>query len=242
MTTTRALEFKGRMLTMTVLKVSSADLGQIEEELDARVEAAADFFRDMPVLLDMGVEDMDLVGLLGLLRRRNMIPVALYQPSEAMAQIAQELSLGIIRDLRPGREAQAVSEPEPAPAEPAANERPAPPAPAEPQYRPTRVIEEPVRSGQQIYARGGDLIVLSQVSAGAEVLADGNIHIYGALRGRALAGVQGDAKARIFCQNLEAELIAVAGCYTVNEDIDPDRKGKAVKISLQDERLQIDPN
>ena len=239
MSTARALEFKGRMLTMTVLKISSADLGEIEKELDARVSAAADFFRDMPVLLDMGVDDMDVAGLLGLLRRRDMIPVALYQPSAAMAQIGRELSLGVIKDLRPGREMPAAAEPEPVPAEPEPVERAAPAAPAEPKYRPTKVIEEPVRSGQQIYARGGDLIVLSQVGAGAEVLADGNIHIYGALRGRALAGVQGDASARIFCDKLEAELIAVAGCYTVNDDLEAGQKGKPAQISLQGERLQI---
>lgn len=242
MTVARALEFKGRMLTMTVLKISSADIGQIEQELAARVDTAPDFFRDMPVLLDIGVESLDLAGLLSLLKRKGMVPVALYQPEPAMAELGRDLSLGVLQDLRPVREVPAAAEPEPAEAPQAAEpavERPAPKAPAEPEYKPTRVVRQPVRSGQQIYARGGDLIVLAPVSAGAEVLADGHIHIYGALRGRALAGVQGDTNARIFCQQLDAELVAVAGCYTVNEDIDPTQKGQSVQISLNGERLDI---
>lgn len=226
---------------MTVLKVGSADMGQIEQELAARVESAPAFFQDMPVLLDIGVDQLDLAGLLMLLRRHDMVPVALYQPSADMAELGRELSLGVIRDLRPVKEMPEAEPAAPADPPPAA-EKPAPAAPAEPQYRPTRVVNQPVRSGQQIYARGGDLIVLAPVSAGAEVLADGNIHIYGTLRGRALAGVQGDSKARIFCQQLEAELVAVAGCYTVNEDIDPAQRGKAVQISLAGERLNIQAN
>ena len=246
MTVARALEFKGRMLTMTVLKISSADLGQVEQELAVRVESAPDFFRDMPVLLDIGVDSLDLAGLLSLLRRNDMIPVALYQPQPKLAEMGRELSLGVLQDLRPVREVPAAPEaatPEPVAAEPAEPaDRAAPAAPAEPVYQPTRVIRQPVRSGQQIYARGGDLIVLAPVSAGAEVLADGNVHIYGALRGRALAGVQGDANARIFCQQLDAELVAVAGCYMVNEDIDPNCRGKSVQVSLAGERLQIEAN
>lgn len=238
-TVARALEFKGRMLTMTVLKISSADMGQIEQELATRVASAPDFFRGMPVLLDIGVDSLDMAGLLSLLRRSEMIPVALYQPNSTIAEMGRELSLGVLQDLRPVREVPAA--PEPA-AQPEPTERAAPTAPAEPVYKPTRVVREPVRSGQQIYARGGDLIVLAPVSAGAEVLADGNVHIYGALRGRALAGVQGDANARIFCQQLDAELVAVAGCYTVNEDIDPGSRGKSVQISLAGERLQIESN
>ncbi len=230
---------------MTVLKVGSADLGQIEVDLAARIDNAPGFFRDMPVLLDIGVDSLDLAGLLSLLRRNDMIPVALYQPTPAMAEMGRELSLGVLQDMRPVREVPAA-EPEPV-TEPVADspvtaERAAPAAPAEPVYRPTRVVRQPVRSGQQIYARGGDLIVLAPVSAGAEVLADGHVHIYGALRGRALAGVEGDANARIFCQQLDAELVAVAGCYTVNEDIDPAVRGKSVQISLAGERLQIEAN
>jgi septum site-determining protein MinC len=106
---------------------------------------------------------------------------------------------------------------------------------------PSRVVTQPVRSGQQIYARDCDLIVLSQVSEGAEVLADGNIHIYGGLRGRALAGVAGDVSARIFCHSLEAELLSVAGNFLLSEDFREQLWKKPVQVSLNEESLCIDP-
>ncbi len=102
-----------------------------------------------------------------------------------------------------------------------------------------KIISTPVRSGQQIYAAGGDLIVLAPVSAGAELLADGNIHVYGALRGRALAGVKGNTDARVFCHSQEAELISIAGCFMVDEDLRSDHWKQAVQILLQDEKLHI---
>jgi septum site-determining protein MinC len=105
----------------------------------------------------------------------------------------------------------------------------------------TKVITTPVRSGQQIYAAGGDLVVLAAVSAGAELLADGNIHVYGALRGRALAGVKGNTEARIFCQSLEAELISIAGYFKLNEDLRETQWKQSVQAYLTDETLNIEP-
>jgi septum site-determining protein MinC len=104
---------------------------------------------------------------------------------------------------------------------------------------PTRIITTPIRSGQQIYARGGDLIVMAAVSAGAEVLADGNIHVYGALRGRALAGVQGNENSRIFCSSQEAELVAVAGQFMVDEVLRTNHWKEAVQIYLAGGKIQI---
>jgi septum site-determining protein MinC len=98
-----------------------------------------------------------------------------------------------------------------------------------------------VRSGQQIYTPDGDVIILGAVSAGAEVIADGNIHVYGVLRGRALAGVKGDIETRIFCQSLEAELISIAGRYRVSEQISPADRGKPAHIRLVEDRLVIEP-
>lgn len=104
----------------------------------------------------------------------------------------------------------------------------------------TRVVAQPVRSGQQIYAAGGDLIALRMVSAGAEILADGNIHVLGPLRGRALAGAQGDDTAHIICQSLEAELVSIAGRYRLFDEIDKSVLGQAVHIHLDGDRLVID--
>ncbi|MBD9675459.1 septum site-determining protein MinC [Pseudomonas sp. PDM18] len=120
----------------------------------------------------------------------------------------------------------------------AAVEKPAePPAPV---VRPTKLVTTPVRGGVQIYAAGGDLIVLAPVSPGAELLADGNIHVYGPMRGRALAGVKGDTSARIFCQQLAAELVSIAGNYKVAEDLRRSPQwGQAVHVSLSGDVLNI---
>jgi septum site-determining protein MinC len=116
------------------------------------------------------------------------------------------------------------------------------PEPVRPARAQTRLVTEPVRSGTQVYARGGDLIVTAPVSPGAELVADGNIHVYGALRGRALAGASGDASARIFCSRLEAELISIAGRYLVSEQLPADQRGSPVQIALDDDQLTITRN
>src|SRR6266700_4064901 len=105
-----------------------------------------------------------------------------------------------------------------------------------------RLVTTPVRSGTQIYARGTDLVVTASVSPGAELVADGNIHVYGPLRGRALAGASGDKDARIFCSRLEAELVSIAGNYLVSEQLPPEQRGFAVQIALVDDRLTVTRN
>jgi septum site-determining protein MinC len=103
------------------------------------------------------------------------------------------------------------------------------------------LVTEPVRSGQQIFAERGDLVVVTSVSPGAELIAHGNIHVYGALRGRALAGVHGDNAARIFCETLDAELIAIAGLYKLSDAIDPSLRRRRVQAFLDDGTLRIEP-
>jgi septum site-determining protein MinC len=101
----------------------------------------------------------------------------------------------------------------------------------------TKIITEPVRAGQQVYAKNGDLIALAQVQPGAELMADGNIHIYSSLRGRAHAGVGGDANARIFCRSMEAQLISIGGIYLVNDEIEQEFLGQPVQIGCQNETI-----
>jgi septum site-determining protein MinC len=104
----------------------------------------------------------------------------------------------------------------------------------------TKVIDTPVRSGQRVYARGGDLVVLATVNPGAEVIADGSIHVYAPLRGRALAGAAGSSEARIIATSMEAELVSIGGVYRTFEDGWPkELKGQAVQVLLQDERLEL---
>jgi septum site-determining protein MinC len=105
----------------------------------------------------------------------------------------------------------------------------------------TRLVTEPVRSGRQIYARGGDLVVVAPVSAGAELIADGHIHVYGALRGRAMAGATGDQSARIFAQRFEAELVSIAGRYLVSDAIAPEHLNGPAQVALIDDRLAVLP-
>lgn len=109
-----------------------------------------------------------------------------------------------------------------------------------PVHEQTLIIRQPIRSGQKVYAQGGDLIVLAPVSNGAEILADGHIHVYGSLRGRALAGVQGMEDARIFCSDLQADLVAIAGFYLTNEDLPEAQRNNAVQIYLHQEQLRIE--
>ena len=107
--------------------------------------------------------------------------------------------------------------------------------------KPAKVINRPVRSGQQVYAEGGDLVVTASVSEGAELLADGNIHVYGTLRGRALAGVKGNTGARVFCQSLDAELISIAGQFIMHETVKGECWKKPAQVYLEDETLRIEP-
>jgi septum site-determining protein MinC len=138
----------------------------------------------------------------------------------------------------------ASSAPGPSPTPTAAPIRPALIRAAVPEAAPARpamVVNEPVRGGRQIYAAGGDLVVTAMVSAGAELLADGHIHVYGALRGRAVAGLSGDTNARIFCLSLEAEMVSIAGLYRVNEDIDRAIYRKSAQVYLKDGYLCLEP-
>lgn len=236
---------KGGMLTMTVVELVHQAPERFAMQLAEKVEQAPNFFQDTPVLISLEKLDdsMDIAGLIALLRicrDHGLQPVAL-RGAEQFRPLAQQASLVL---LPPGRGRDKIIEtPEPAP-QPVAQQAevaqaPAAAAPKTAESTPSRVITEPVRSGQQVYARGGDLIVLAPVSAGSELLADGHIHVYGPLRGRALAGVRGDTQARIFCQSLEAELVSIAGQYKVAEDLRRQQWKEAVQVSLDGDILKI---
>lgn len=238
-----AFELKGRMATLTVLRVLTRDPESLLAQLDERLAGAPGFFAGMPLVLEPAGEGESIAGeglrrVVEGLRARGLVPVASVglEPAEAAA-----VGLGTLRNLEAGRR-PATPEPSSEPSVDAAGpevaaESAAGPAPA---AGAARIVTQPVRSGQQIYARGGDLVVLASVSPGAEVLADGHVHIYGALRGRALAGVQGDAAARIFCQTLEAELVAIAGHYQLSEQFAEDLRGRAVGIRLDVDALRVE--
>jgi septum site-determining protein MinC len=204
-------EIKSANLPLVALLLKSTDLRALTAELAARFGDIPDFFDNDPLVIDLsplhGQEDtlLEFDALLALLRSYRMLPVAVRGGSAA--QMAAALQAG----LAAAPEAVAAA---PAPQRTGRSA----PAPA-PELLPmsAMVVDKPVRSGQQIYARGRDLVMLSMVNAGAEVIADGHIHVYAPLRGKAIAGARGNTEARIIALSLEPELISIAGVYRTSE-------------------------
>ncbi|MEG4314309.1 septum site-determining protein MinC [Pseudomonas sp. FIP_A4] len=225
-------QLKGSMLAITVLEIVRNDLDALDEQLAAKVEQAPDFFNNTPLVLALDKlpadgADVDLAALIALCRKHGLRTLAVRAAQPVYISAAEGLDIPVLPPS--GARERKVD---------LASKTPA--KPAEPVYRPTRVVTTPIRGGQQVYAQGGDLIVLAAVSPGAELLADGNIHVYGPLRGRALAGIKGDANARIFCQQLAAEMISIAGQYKVAEDLRREPLwAESVQIRLAGDVLNI---
>ncbi|WP_313517019.1 septum site-determining protein MinC [Pseudomonas sp.] len=230
-------QLKGSMLAITVMELAHNDLQRLDRQLAAKVAQAPAFFSNTPLVLALDKLSpsegrLDLAALMSVCRRHGLRTLAIRSNTFEHVAAADSMDLPVLppsgareRPLDPSTAAAAVKKPE---------------KPAEPVARPTRVITTPIRGGQQIYAQGGDLVVIAAVSPGAELLADGNIHVYGPLRGRALAGVKGDPKARIFCQQLAAEMVSVAGHYKVAEDLRREPLwGQPVQVGLAGDVLNI---
>jgi septum site-determining protein MinC len=232
-----AFELRATTFTLPTLRLFGADLGELSRFLETKIEQAPEFFRNAPVVVDLSqLPDvaLDFPLLVGLLRGLGLLPIGVRGGSEQHRETARLMDLAVLAQgsRGPAAAAAAATRPGVAPVP----EKPAAPAPAV-SATAGKIVTRPVRSGQRLYAQGGDLVVLAPVSAGAELMADGHIHVYGPLRGRALAGVKGNADARIFCQDLRAELISVAGHYRVSENLDPALAGRPVQVRLQDGRL-----
>ena len=242
-------ELKIGQVGIANLRVRTLDVDQLAAEMRERVSRAPKLFARAAVVVDFGglakTPDVAIArALLEGLREAGVLPVALAYGTSDNDALAQQLGLPLLAKFRAQYEradGDAPASPAPA-AKPAARQAQAEPLPVKPvpaQGEPGMMQVAPVRSGQQLYAENRDLTVLATVGAGAEVIADGSIHIYGALRGRALAGAQGNEKARIFCREFHAELVAVAGHYKVLEDIPKELRGKPVQIWLDNEELRI---
>ncbi len=238
----QAGELKFGQVGIANLRVRTLDPDRLAAEMADRVQRAPKLFARAAVVLDFGglnqCPDADETRrLLDALHAAGVMPVALAYGTSAIEALSQEVGLPLLAKFRASyeRAAEAAPTEAPAAAEPAASAAPAP-ARAEPGL----VHVLPVRSGQQVYAQDRDLTVCATVGAGAEVIADGSIHVYGALRGRALAGAGGLATARIFCREFHAELVAVAGHYKVLEEIPKELLGKAVQIWLEHDKLRIE--
>lgn len=229
------LEFKGRMLMMTVLQLNTLDAQQLHLEISQRLDDAAEWLQQAPVVIDIPasveIDAADLMPAVDTLRNLGVNLVALARNERIDEATASMVGLGTL-SLSGGRDIPRRSEP----AQPETTTAQDKNAPAE--RVETLVVEQPVRSGQQVYSRG-DMIVLAPVSTGAELMAEGNIHVYSNLRGRAMAGVRGDTSARIFCQQLNAELVSIAGHYRVAEDLPESHRNQPVHLSLQGEAMHF---
>lgn len=229
-----ALEFKSTTFSVPVLVLANNDVIIIEHQLQEKIQLAPEFFKNSPVIIDLqelNKQDLniDISELVNMLRNLDFLPIGIR--GATTQQLKKALELAIPAHTGPNQ------------ASPIDNAKPQVLQPT-PATEPVSILEsatlitQPIRSGQRIYAHG-DLIILAQVSAGAEILAEGNIHVYGSLRGRALAGVQGNIEARIFCSDLQAELISIAGTYKISEDLTEIVRNRPVQICLQNNTLTI---
>lgn len=242
-----ACDLRFGQVGVATLKLRQLDLAAIREEMTAKLRAAPQLLARAAVIVDLNAfSDLPDAGrvreLLAVLRETGVLPVGLAYGSQAVDTLSRELGLPLFARFRANFEDAPVPAPQASqPAREIAAEPAAASAPSLAAAGGGRVVDGHVRSGQQIYARGQDLTVLGSVGAGAEVIADGNIHIYGALRGRALAGAAGDVRTRVFCREFQAELVAVAGHYRVLDDAPPELRGRALHIRLDGERLLFEP-
>jgi septum site-determining protein MinC len=226
--TRAAFELKGSLFTLTVLHLLSNDLESLAQQLEQQAQQTPNLFKNMPVVIDLqrvGKTAMLEFNLLQqYLRQHGLIPVGVRNASPEQLVAARAAGLAILASQTSSK----TTKPKPATATTATNAS----------SMLTQVITSPVRSGQQVYARGANLVILASVNHGAEVLADGHIHVYGPLAGRALAGITGDTTARIFCQKLDAELISIAGYYRLSDDL-PTVQAPMVQVYLENEKLCV---
>lgn len=251
--TKAVFEFKSATLPLIAVILKTSDLDVLAEALDAQLADSPDFFEQEPVVIDLSLLQeaqgegqaadaaaapvIDFAALRSLLARHQTQPIAVRGGNAAQNAAAREAGLSVA--AMPAAPAPRAPAP---PAEAPASEAPQivreVPVPA----NGTLLIDKPLRSGQQIYARGGDVVVTAVVSFGAEVIADGNVHVYAPLRGKAIAGARGNTEARIFSTCMEAQLVAIAGIYRTNEVPLPDTVlGKSAQVRLDGKKLAIDP-
>jgi septum site-determining protein MinC len=247
-TRTSALELRGASLTLVAVVLKSVDLSVLEQELADRLAATPGLFDNDPVAIDFSrvrdsSEPIDFGALVALFRAHNLLPLAARGGTAEQMAAAAAAGLAVVPELpraaaaeppRTGKTSTTPLQGEP----PLLTEfmsEPAPPARA-----PVTIVNKPVRSGQQVRARG-DLVVLALVSYGAEVIAEGSIHVYAPLRGRAIAGVAGDRSARIYATHMQAQLVSIADVHGTGEAAVPNELiGRAAQVRLDGERLVVE--
>lgn len=245
-------EVKFGQVGIANLRIRQWDMDRLREELRQKVAAAPQLFQRAPLIVDFShlpqLPTVDAAReLIAMIRDCGLLPVGLAYGTRENEELARQLDLPLLAKFRTAFErdnGEPVAPPRPLVAE---TTKAAPPRGKGSAREPSKddslststYSDKPVRSGQQLYAKNGDLIITNLVGNGAEVIADGSIHVYGALRGRALAGAQGDEKARIYCQEFHAELVSIAGVYRVIEDIPAELRGKPVQAWLENDKLLL---
>lgn len=230
-----SFDLKSAQLPVLSVVLRGTDMQALVQDLKQRLADDPDFFDNDPVLIDLSQvndaeEEIDFPALIDALRAHRTMPVAVRGGNEAQMAAANALGLTAAPDVMPTRRAEpeiheVIRE----------VEVQAPLADAV-------IVDKPLRSGQRVYAKGTDIVVLDIVSYGAEVIADGNVHVYAPLRGRAVAGASGNTNARIFSTCMEAQLLSIAGIYrTIETDLPKEVAGKPAKVRLEGEKIIIEP-
>ena len=237
---------RGHLYNLVTIRLIEPEDHRFFPMLQNAIARAPEFFRHAPVVIDAaavaGRAPPNMAEFVRRLRQQRLVPVGVQNGDEAWTKAGVNAGLGLFPAGRPAEasrpqevpQASPQRAPEPAPATPAGA------AKAKAPSRAATIVTEPVRAGQQIHAGGGDLVVLAPVSPGAELLAEGHVHVYSNLRGRAHAGIGGDPNARIFCHSLNAQLVSIAGLYLVNAEIDERWLGQRVQIRCVDEAIVME--
>lgn len=236
-----SFDLKSAQLPVLSVVLRSTDMQALAQDLARRLADDPDFFDNDPVLIDLShvcdtAQDIDFPALLEALRTHHTVPVAVRGGNDAQMEAAKALGLSAAPDAMPARRAEPeiheiIREVE------VVHEVEVPALLAD-----AVIVDRPLRSGQRVYAKGTDLVVLDMVSYGAEVIADGNVHVYAPLRGRAVAGASGNTSARIFSTCMEPQLLSIAGIYrTIETDLPKDVAGKPAKVRLDGEKIIIEP-
>ena len=230
----QVFKLKGRIFTITVLQLYQTDLNLFEKQIKHIILKAPKLLYRIPVVLDCSNSLDELRSFLpyfSVLKKNHLYPIGVQGTQHWLSQLAHKESVPIYQASAAQDKTIEIQEKK--------SQTDDKPTVIKSSSRSTKVVTQPVRSGQQVVSKGADLVVISSVGHGAELLSDGHIHVYGPLRGRALAGIAGDRQARIFCTQLDAELVSIAGVYRLRESI-PVIDGPC-QIFIQDDRIQILP-
>ncbi len=228
-----AFQLKGSLFTLSVLQLYTGDIATIDTQLSQTIATSPKFFHYAPIVIDLSQLDEDtniaFTELNQLLRQHHLIPVGIRGGTASQHQDAQQVGLATLAESK-ANATLASRQLQPKATTTSDNTI----------VRKTKWVDTPVRSGQQIYAEDGDLIVTATVSNGAEIIADGHIHVYATLRGRAVAGAAGDTSAVIFCHDLQAEMVSIAGRYRLHAETASTHPQQNVKVYLVNGRVCIE--